>query len=74
MIIRQKDAAYRAVVERVARGDVNGAVRDLDERGLIIEIPQAADRLRAVSEDFCTRPEGTLVIAPDNQSRRRDGP
>jgi ATP-dependent exoDNAse (exonuclease V) alpha subunit len=69
-IIRQKDPAYLAVVERVARGDIGGAVRDLDDRGLVVEIPQAADRLQAVAEDFCTTPEGTLVIAPDNLSRQ----
>jgi hypothetical protein len=36
-IVRQKDAAYRGVVEQLARGNVREAIADLDARGFVVD-------------------------------------
>ena len=34
------------------------------------EIPDRNERLKEIANDYATKPDGTLVISPDNQSRR----
>jgi DUF971 family protein len=34
------------------------------------EIPDRDERLKEIAREYATKPEGTLVVSPDNQSRR----
>src|SRR6266567_4144693 len=34
------------------------------------EIPDRDERLKEIANEYATKPEGTLVVSPDNQSRR----
>jgi len=69
-IVRQKDPTLKEAVERFARGDVFGGVAGLDQQGRVHEIVNAQERLSAMAGEYSRNPEGTLVISPDNESRR----
>jgi len=68
-IVRQKDPALKETVEQLARGEVRQAIAKLDEQGRVHEIGDRADRVQAIAREYAERPEGTLVISPDNKSR-----
>src|SRR6266481_1868175 len=68
-IIRQKDPALKEVVERLSRGEVKEAIEKLDTQGRVHEIADPNERLEAIAHEYAKRPEGTLVVSPDNQSR-----
>src|SRR5207302_9236005 len=68
--VRQKDPALKKVVEQLSRGNVREAIERLDMQGRVHEIPDRDERLKEIANDYATKPEGTLVISPDNQSRR----
>jgi conjugative relaxase-like TrwC/TraI family protein len=69
-IVRQKDPALRAVVEQLAHGEVSRAIHTLDQQGRVHHIPERHERLSAIAREFAKDPDGTLVVSPDNRSRR----
>jgi conjugative relaxase-like TrwC/TraI family protein len=69
-IVRQKDPALKEAVEQLARGDVREAIENLDQQGRVHQIEDRDARLTAIAEEYARKPEGTLVISPDNESRR----
>ena len=69
-IMRQKDPALKEVVEQLSRGDVRDAMEKLDAQGRVHEIVDREDRLKEIAREYAAKPEGTLVVSPDNQSRR----
>jgi len=69
-IVRQKDPALKEAVEQLARGDVYGAIDNLDQQGRVHEIVNREERLSEIAREYARAPEGTLVISPDNESRR----
>ncbi len=69
-IVRQKDPALKEVVEQLSRGDVREAIERLDTQGRVHEIPDRNERLKEIAREYATKPKGTLVVSPDNQSRR----
>jgi conjugative relaxase-like TrwC/TraI family protein len=69
-IIRQKDPALKDAVERLSRGEIREAVSSLEHQGRIHQIEDRAERLEQIASDYARQPENTLVISPDNQSRR----
>jgi conjugative relaxase-like TrwC/TraI family protein len=69
-IVRQQDPALRQAVEQLADGRVREAVRNLDTQGRVHEIPDREERLTAIAREYARQPEGTLIVSPDNESRR----
>ncbi|HWX55522.1 MAG TPA: MobF family relaxase [Verrucomicrobiae bacterium] len=69
-IVRQKDPALKEAVEQLARGEVREAVHNLDRQGRVQEIENRDDRLQEMALEYARQPERTLVISPDNDSRR----
>jgi conjugative relaxase-like TrwC/TraI family protein len=69
-IVRQKDPALKEAVEQLARGHVREAIENLDRQGRVHQIEDREARLTAIAEEYARQPEGTLVISPDNESRR----
>jgi len=69
-VVRQKEPALKEAVEQLARGDVHGAVANLDQQGRVHEIVVREERLGEIAREFAREPQGTLVISPDNESRR----
>jgi ATP-dependent exoDNAse (exonuclease V) alpha subunit len=68
-IVRQRDPALRRVVEDLSQGRVAEAVQQLSDQGRVHEIPDREGRLTAIAARYVAYPEGTLVVAPDNESR-----
>jgi conjugative relaxase-like TrwC/TraI family protein len=69
-IVRQKDPALKEVVQQLSRGQVREAMEKLDAQGRVHEIFERDERLREIAREYAKKPEGTLVVSPDNQSRR----
>lgn len=69
-IARQKDPALKEVVEQLARGNVWDAINNLQGQGRVHEIVNREDRLTEIAREYARDSKGTLVISPDNESRR----
>ncbi len=69
-IVRQKDPALKSVVELLAKGQVSAALNALQQQGRVKEIPNAEERIRAIARSYVESPEKTLIVSPDNASRR----
>jgi len=69
-IVRQKDPALKEVVEQLSRGNVREAMEKLDAQGRVHEIVDRDERLKEIAREYAAKPEGTLVVSPDNESRR----
>ena len=69
-ILRQKDPALKDAVEQFARGDVHGGIARLEQQGRVQEIVNPQERFNSIAREYSRNPEGTLVISPDNESRR----
>jgi conjugative relaxase-like TrwC/TraI family protein len=69
-IVRQKDPALKEVVEQLSRGNVRDAIEKLDAQGRVHEIVDREERLAEIGREYAKKPEGTLVVSPDNQSRK----
>jgi len=69
-IVRQKDPALKAAVEQLAKGDIPAALESLQRQGRIREISDAQERIRVIAQAYAGWPEKTLIVSPDNASRR----
>ena len=69
-IIRQKDPALKEVVEQLARGEVRDAIGNLNGQGRVHEIGDRQERIAEIAREYVRSPENTLVVSPDNESRR----
>jgi ATP-dependent exoDNAse (exonuclease V) alpha subunit len=69
-IVRQKDPALKSAVEQLAKGDVPAALESLQRQGRIREISDAQERIRVIAQAYAGWPEKTLIVSPDNASRR----
>lgn len=70
-IIRQKDPDLKAAVEHLARGNVAAGITALRVQGRITQIGSPIERMRAIAKDYAESPGNTLVVSPDNTSRRQ---
>ena len=69
-IIRQKDPALKEAVEQLARGEVREAIGNLNGQGRVHEIGDRQERISEIAREYVRSPERTLVVSPDNASRR----
>jgi ATP-dependent exoDNAse (exonuclease V) alpha subunit len=69
-IVRQKDPELLRAVEHLSRNETAAGIQLLQQQGRITEIPEAQRRIEAIARDYVARPENTLVVSPDNASRR----
>ena len=69
-IVRQKDPALKSAVELLATGQVSAALDALGQQGRVKEIPNREERVRAIAKSYVESPENTLIVSPDNASRR----
>jgi ATP-dependent exoDNAse (exonuclease V) alpha subunit len=68
-IVRQKDPGLKAVVEDLACRHVCDALIKLQDQGRIHEIVGRQHRIETITAAYLEKPEGTLVVSPDNRSR-----
>ena len=69
-IIRQKDPALKDVVEQLGRGEVRQAIGSLNLQGRVHEISDRQERIAEIAREYVRQPKSTLVVSPDNESRR----
>src|SRR5208283_538525 len=69
-IVRQQDPALKSAVELLATGQVSAALDALQQQGRVKEIPNAEERVRTIAKSYVESPENTLIVSPDNASRR----
>jgi len=69
-IMRQKDPELLRVVEHFAKNETAVGIGLLQQQGRVTEIPDNVQRIEAIAKDYAAKPENTLVVSPDNASRR----
>jgi conjugative relaxase-like TrwC/TraI family protein len=69
-IVRQKDPALKSAVELLAHGRSAKALIELRNQGRVQQIPDREERIRTVARSYAASPESTLIVSPDNASRR----
>jgi conjugative relaxase-like TrwC/TraI family protein len=69
-IVRQQDSTLKSTVELLATGQVFAALDALQQQGRVKEIPNAEDRIHAIAKNYVESPDNTLIVSPDNASRR----
>ena len=70
-IMRQKDPELRRAVELFANNETEKGVALLSEQGRVTEIAGAEARIAAIARDYAAQPENTIIVSPDNRSRRQ---
>ena len=69
-IVRQQDRALKSAVEMLATGQVSAALDALQQQGRVKEIPNREERVRTIARRYIELPQNTLIVSPDNASRR----
>jgi ATP-dependent exoDNAse (exonuclease V) alpha subunit len=69
-IMRQKDPALLKAVEHLSTGETETGVRMLQQQGRVTEIADQEKRIEAIAKSYAARPENTIIVSPDNASRR----
>ena len=69
-IVRQQDPQLLSAVEHLSRNETAAGVAALEQQGRITEIPDRTTRIEAIAKDYAARAENTIIVSPDNASRR----
>jgi len=69
-IVRQSDPTLKSAVELLATGQVSAALDALQQKGRVKEIPNAEERVRTIAKSYVESPQNTLIVSPDNATRR----
>jgi ATP-dependent exoDNAse (exonuclease V) alpha subunit len=69
-IVRQKDEQLKHAVERMAAGQTSEGLSLLDQQGRIREFANRHERFQAIARSYVADSRSTLVVSPDNESRR----
>jgi conjugative relaxase-like TrwC/TraI family protein len=69
-IVRQRDPELLKVVEHLSKNETAMGVRMLQEQGRVTEIPDAEQRIATIAKAYTTQPDDTIIVSPDNASRR----
>jgi conjugative relaxase-like TrwC/TraI family protein len=71
-IVRQRNAPeLLQAVEHLSRGEIAEGVSLLEQQGRVAEITDARQRIAAIAKSYAANPENTIVVSPDNASRRQ---
>ncbi len=70
-IVRQKDPELLRAVEHLAKGETEKGIALLSAQGRVTELSKGQERIDAIARDYAARPEGTLIVSPDNRSRQQ---
>ena len=69
-IVRQKDPELLKAVEHLSKNETATGVRMLQQQGRVTEIADAEQRIAAIAKSYAAHPENTIIVSPDNASRR----
>jgi conjugative relaxase-like TrwC/TraI family protein len=69
-IVRQKDPELLRAVEHLSRGEVAEGIALLEQQGRVTEISDPQKRIASIARNFADSPGNTIIVSPDNASRR----
>jgi len=70
-IMRQKaNPELLKVVEHLSKNEMAIGIQMLEQQGRITEIVNPQERITAIAKSYASRPENTIIVSPDNASRR----
>ncbi len=69
-IVRQKDPELLRAVEHLSKSEIVQGITMLQQQGRITEIADPQQRIEAIAKNYAARPENTIIVSPDNASRR----
>lgn len=69
-IVRQKDPELLRAVVHLSRGDIADGIALLEQQGRVTEITDTKRRIASIARSYAENPAGTIVVSPDNASRR----
>ena len=69
-IVRQKDPELLKAVEYLSKNETETGVRMLQQQGRVTEIPDSGQRISTIAKSYAAHPENTIIVSPDNASRR----
>ena len=69
-IMRQKDPALLRAVEHLSNNGTAVGIEMLQQQGRVTEIVDAQERIAAIAKSYVAHAEITLIVSPDNASRR----
>lgn len=69
-IVRQRNPELLAAVEKLSQNETAAGVAMLQQQGRVRQIDDREERIAAIAKDFAVRPENTIIVSPDNASRR----
>lgn len=71
-IVRQRNAPeLLKAVEHLSRGEIAEGVALLEQQGRVTEIADPQQRIAAIAKSYAANPQNTIVVSPDNASRRQ---
>ncbi len=69
-IVRQRDPELLKAVEHLSRNETEIGIRMLQQQGRVTEIVAAEERIASIAQAYAAQPENTIIVSPDNASRR----
>jgi conjugative relaxase-like TrwC/TraI family protein len=70
-IVRQKaNPELLKVVEYLSKNETAMGVQMLQQQGRVTEIVDSQQRIEAIAKNYAAHPENTIIVSPDNTSRR----
>jgi conjugative relaxase-like TrwC/TraI family protein len=70
-IVRQKSPELLQAVEHLSRGEIGAGIALLEQQGRVTEIADPQKRVAAIARNYADSPGKTIVVSPDNASRRQ---
>ncbi|RRA50461.1 MobF family relaxase [Acidipila sp. EB88] len=70
-IVRQRrNPKLLAAVEKLSQNETRKGISMLAEQGRIAQVEDRDERIQAIAKAYATQPESTIIVSPDNASRR----
>jgi len=69
-IVRQRDPQLLKAVEHLSKNETEIGVQMLQQQGRVTEIVEPQERIAAIAKAYAAHPENTIIVSPDNASRR----
>ena len=69
-IVRQQAPKLLKAVEHLSKNETSTGVRMLQDQGRVTEIADSDTRIAAIAKVYAAQPEDTIIVSPDNASRR----
>jgi conjugative relaxase-like TrwC/TraI family protein len=69
-IVRQRDPTLLAAVEKLSQNETATGIAMLQQQSRVRQIEDRSERIATIARDFADRPANTIIVSPDNASRR----